>query len=568
VLSPVRGARRTLTALVIAGAVVTVTVTGAPAFAATSPAEKVNPPRSIASMGDSITRGFHTAGLLVDVPANSWSTGTNTTVNSLFSRIRAVNPEASATNNALTGAKMNDLPRQALVSVGQRPDVVTILLGANDACTSTEAAMTPVGTYEEQFRTAMSALSTGLPDSQILVASVPNIYRLWEIGRNNLSARFAWGLYGICQSMLANPGSVSVADEARRQRVRQRVMDYNAALAKVCAEYVHCRFDGNAAFNTTFVLSDMSTIDYFHPNVAGQAKAAAVLAPALLDLQDTTAPTTIITNDRDSDGVEDWFRNDVRVTLGSPDADLSGSEYDVRITGAEGDLAWSRYTTPITVDAEGVTSLTARSVDRAGNIEAAQTHQVKIDRTAPSVDVACPAPTLLNGTASAAVTATDRLSGFAVDPNGSLPLDTSQVGTHTHVVEVQDRAGNRASASCQFTVAYDYSGIAQPVNPDGSSVFRAGSTVPLKFTLSDGQGTRQSTATPVLSVRRVSASIVGTEVEDVAEEAPSSGNRFAWSSTEGRYHYNLSTKGLQSGTYHLTITLDGGQSHVERVSLR
>jgi lysophospholipase L1-like esterase len=566
VLSPSRGARRSLTALVTAGAVVA--VTGAPALAATSTAERVNPPSSIASMGDSITRGFHSAALLTDSVQNSWSTGTNTTVNSLYNRIRAVNPSATATNNALTGAKMGDLPRQAGLSVAQRPDVVTILLGANDACTSTEAAMTPVDTYEAQFRTAMATLSTGLPDSQVLVASIPNIYRLWEIGRNSFGARLAWGTYSICQSMLANAGSTSATDEARRQRVRQRVVDFNAVLAEVCAEYVHCRFDGNAAFGTEFVLSDMSTIDYFHPNVAGQAKAARTLAPALLDLDDRTAPTTVISDDRDADGVDGWFRDDVQVALGSDDTDLSGSEYDVRITGAEGDIAWSRYTAPITVDAEGITSLTARSVDKAGNIEAAQVHEVKIDRTAPSVDVACPAPTLLNGAAGATVTATDGLSGFAVDPNGVHALDTSQVGTHTHVVEVQDRAGNTATASCLFTVAYDYSGVAQPVNADGSSVFRSGSTVPLKFTLSDSQGVRQPTATPVLSVRRVSAGVQGTEVEDVVEATPSTGNRFAWTSAEGRYHYNLSTKGLQSGTYDLTITLDGGQSHVERVSLR
>jgi hypothetical protein len=45
--------------------------------------------------------------------------------------------------------------------------------------------------------------------------------------------------------MLARPGSTAPEDEARRQRVRQRVIDYNAALAEVCELYVRCRFDGN-----------------------------------------------------------------------------------------------------------------------------------------------------------------------------------------------------------------------------------------------------------------------------------------------------------------------------------
>ena len=37
-----------------------------------------------------------------------------------------------------------------------------------------------------------------------------------------------------------------------------------------------CRFDNNAVFSTVFTTSDVSTRDYFHPSVAGQAKLAAV----------------------------------------------------------------------------------------------------------------------------------------------------------------------------------------------------------------------------------------------------------------------------------------------------
>ena len=37
-----------------------------------------------------------------------------------------------------------------------------------------------------------------------------------------------------------------------------------------------CRFDDNAVYNTTFTLTDISKVDYFHPSVAGQAKLAAV----------------------------------------------------------------------------------------------------------------------------------------------------------------------------------------------------------------------------------------------------------------------------------------------------
>ena len=85
-----------------------------------------------------------------------------------------------------------------------------------------------------------------------------------------------WAIAGICQSMLAWPFSNLPADVARRARVRQRNIDYNTQLAQVCAAYTLCRFDSNAVFNTPFVRSDVTTRDYFHPSVNGQAKLAAV----------------------------------------------------------------------------------------------------------------------------------------------------------------------------------------------------------------------------------------------------------------------------------------------------
>ena len=38
-----------------------------------------------------------------------------------------------------------------------------------------------------------------------MVASIPDIDKLWEVGSKSSSARFVWGLYKICQSMLKNP---------------------------------------------------------------------------------------------------------------------------------------------------------------------------------------------------------------------------------------------------------------------------------------------------------------------------------------------------------------------------
>jgi lysophospholipase L1-like esterase len=246
---------------------------------AAAPTALAAPPSSIASTGDSITRAFNTGGFpYIDAPANSWSTGTNATVNSHYRRLLALNPATAgrAYNNAASGADMADLNGQAQRTVSQGVEYVTVLMGANDVCSSSEASMTPVPTFRAQFQTAMQTLTTGLPAARIYVVSIPDVYRLWEVYRTSVTAWLVWSSAGICQSLLANPWSYSSADVARRARVRQRNIDYNTQLAEVCAAFVTCRFDGNAVFNTAFVRSDVTTRDYFHPSLAGQAKLAAV----------------------------------------------------------------------------------------------------------------------------------------------------------------------------------------------------------------------------------------------------------------------------------------------------
>ncbi len=320
-------------------------------------------PSSIASTGDSITRAFNTCSFpFIDCPANSWSTGTSSTVNSHYRRTLAANPAVYGHNynDAKTGAKMIGLQAQVQAAVSQRAEYVTVLMGANDVCTSSESTMTPVDTLRSQLRTALATLASGLPSSRVYVVSIPDVYHLWEILHTNLSAVLTWTLGGICQSLLVNPMSTSSADAARRLRVRQRAIDDNSAIAGVCAEFIHCRYDGGAAFALQFTPSDVSTRDYFHPSVAGQAKAASVTWAAGFDFTDAVAPTTTSGTAPDPAGGTD-------VTLSATDnIAVSGIEY--RLGAA---TAWTRYTGPVTVPSGS--GITFRAVDVNGNVEATQT---------------------------------------------------------------------------------------------------------------------------------------------------------------------------------------------------
>lgn len=265
-------ARRALA--VVAGLMAAVLLATSPATADPGP-----PPASMASMGDSITRGFNACGWYVDCTSRSFSTGDDSAVSSHYLRIRAKNSAINGRNHnaGKTGAKSADMAGQANTAVSQGAQYVTILIGANDACTSSESTMTPVTTFRANIDAALARLKSGLPNARVLVISVPDIQRLWSVGRTSAGARTAWSLFGICQSMLANPTSTAQADVDRRNRVRQRVIDFNGQLAAACAAFgSNCTFDNNAVFNYPFVLGQLSGWDYFHPNTSGQAVLASV----------------------------------------------------------------------------------------------------------------------------------------------------------------------------------------------------------------------------------------------------------------------------------------------------
>jgi lysophospholipase L1-like esterase len=561
--------------------VAALTVTAATAHATP---EKVGPPNVIDALGDSITRAFNSqgpgCGVLADCPANSWATGTNAAINSYYSRVKVLNPAVqlarpvtSATaggNDAVTGAKMAGLPGQATnaVNAPNKPDQVMILLGANDVCTSSEATMTSVDSFRQNFRNGLTILSQGLPDARIDVSSIPNIYNLWNVLKGNLAAQLTWTLGGICQSMLASPTSTTQANNDRRARVRQRNIDFNTVLGEVCAEFIHCHYDGGAAFNIAFTAGDVGTIDYFHPNSNGQAKAAASAWANGPNFADLTAPTTTIVRDHPASGVDDWYREDVSVSLTASDnTGVAGSEYYYKLDGA-GDAPWTKYTGPFTISAEGQTTVTARSVDVNGNVEASKTDVIKIDKTAPAFTLSCPSSVLLNGAGSYSVAdATDDRSGLASDPDGDYPFATDTAGTFPNSVTIADRAGNETTHSCDITVAYDYSGLEQPVNADGSSIFKRNSAVPLKFHLADATGVPEAGVVAKVSVAKVSDEVEGVYVEADAKGASSTGSVFS-DDGDGSYHYNLDTGSLTTGTWSVKVTLGDGTSHVTRISLR
>jgi lysophospholipase L1-like esterase len=274
--SSLSGRRALVGALALAVSLAVTVAGGSGATATPAPPDVVK----MSALGDSITRGTSSCSSFTNCLANSWATGTSTTVNSHYLRLR--NAGAStlvASNNAVNGATSGSLPAQAQAAVSQSAQYVTIEIGANDACTSTVGAMTARATFRANIDAALATLAASPAAPEIFVASIPNLLRMYDLNKSSATARFTWSALRICQSLLANPSSTKPADVNRRAAVQARVTEYNQELAAACAAIANCRFDGLAIANLQFVKSDISTRDYFHPSVAGQQKFASVTWP-------------------------------------------------------------------------------------------------------------------------------------------------------------------------------------------------------------------------------------------------------------------------------------------------
>lgn len=250
----------------------------------TAPARPWNPhPRSVAAIGDSITRGFNACDPYADCPDASWATGDGGTVDSISARL---GDSAHSWNLAVSGAHVADLPGQAREAAAHRPAMVTVLIGANDVCAPDTDAMTSVADFRGSFAATLAYLHRTLPGTQVLVASIPDLEHLWRVGRDDVVERQLWRL-GLCPTMLGDATSESAAAQARRAAVTDRVAAFDTVLSQECARYVRCRYDGGAVHRYAFTSGELSRWDWFHPNKAGQAELARILAGVLLS---TTTP--------------------------------------------------------------------------------------------------------------------------------------------------------------------------------------------------------------------------------------------------------------------------------------
>lgn len=263
-------------------------------------------------------------------------------------------------------------------------------------------------------------------------------------------------------------------------------------------------------------------------------------------------------------------------TVGSPNAaGWFNGDVVVHFTASDAVSGIATVTPDVTVTAEGVgQSVTGTAVDNAGNSADATVFGIDIDKTLPEIVIGIPAEEgvyILGVSVAADWSASDSLSGIASAtgsvPSGS-PLDTSTVGTYTFQVAAVDAADNTGTASCTYHIRYVYSGVLQPINPDGSSVFKYGRTVPVKLQLTDASGAYVTDATVRIYLAKISDGVIGTEMEASSTSAASTGNTFRYDPEANQYIFNLGTRDLSKGTWQARIEVSDGASYFVVFSLR
>jgi GDSL-like Lipase/Acylhydrolase family len=236
-------------------------------------------PSSIAVLGHSGATGEDSdpAQPHVEIRTNSWATGTNPRVNSVYQRILAKNPAVRGhnVNLAHAGATVDDLLGQAqqAVALRPRPDLVLVQIMDNDMVCP--AARGDYASFRARLVEALRTLAGGLPGAHVFLVSQFGM-PMTEWPTFTLGQRKAFGGTGPCD-YLNRAGKVV---PSRLRRLTRIIRGYEAQLQAGCARVPRCRYD-DGAFARQIHRRGYVSEDLNHFSVAGHAKAAAVAWAAL-----------------------------------------------------------------------------------------------------------------------------------------------------------------------------------------------------------------------------------------------------------------------------------------------
>lgn len=233
-------------------------------------------PNAIVVMGHSGTTGANSDPQApgTDVNANSWATGDNPAVQSIYLRLLSLNPavRGQSTNLGLDGSDVDDLAGQvdrALV-LAPLPDLFMIQEVDNDLrCDGSDPDN--YAAFAQTLTANIARIVAKAPRAIILLVSSPpgTVQNYGTIVARLEAGKQANTGTGPCD--LFDPAGKAVPQHWRY--VEQVTRRYQAQVAAVCKQFPTCRYDGGALYRMKIVAADLAT-DGQHLSVAGHRKQA------------------------------------------------------------------------------------------------------------------------------------------------------------------------------------------------------------------------------------------------------------------------------------------------------
>jgi hypothetical protein len=221
-----------------------------------------------------------------------------------------------------------------------------------------------------------------------------------------------------------------------------------------------------------------------------------------------------------------------------------------------------------TLSSEGAgQSATGTATDNAGNSANATVSGINIDKTNPNVSitgVSNGATYTLGSVPAAGCSTSDQPGLSGVDSNATLqPLSGGPVGSVTATCSgASDKAGNSGSASVTYYVNYNWSGFFRPVdNPEVLNSVKAGSAIPVKFSLAGNQGLNIfATGSPTSQKINCDSS---DPIDLIEETVTAGGSSLSYDASINQYNYVWkSDKAWAGSCRQLSVKLIDGTTHV------
>lgn len=292
-------------------------------------------------------------------------------------------------------------------------------------------------------------------------------------------------------------------------------------------------------------------------------------------------PSDIVTGDIASDDIKPTISSSLTGTAGENGWYTSDVNYKLMAEDNIGvkqitytcENVTNKYLNEFTISKEGTTKISSVAEDYNNNSSETITDTINIDKTPPVItaNIEDGSEFELNQTVPFTFNANDSVSGLgsvvSTVESGNI-IDTATPGNKTINVTAIDKAGNRVTKIINYKVVYKFGGILQPINNDGSSIFKLGSTVPVKFQLKDSNGAIVNNASVKLYTEKTSDQIMGAFNESDSSNTSDSESIFRYDADAKQYIYNLSTKNMSAGTWSLKLTLDDSTEKYVIISLR